>query len=240
MESSNARFTGTESDDDNDNDDDDTSNYHDDDNDDEQFIENHRKMRLSQLEREFSTSQTRPKLFGEVIPINRTDWNHEVNDTSEDGTWVVIHLTAQNSSPASYPLHLDICTLMENEIIPQLANRFPHVKFVSIPSTGAIPNWPEDNLPTLFCYRYGKLQHQLLGLKDLGGACLNVGRVEWRLAQLGVLETQLEHDPEPTAFQASTLDETNNLRMGMSRFGGGMATLTTRRDDDDSDYDDVD
>jgi len=43
MESSNARFTGTESDDDNDNDDDDTSNYHDDDNDDEQFLENHRK-----------------------------------------------------------------------------------------------------------------------------------------------------------------------------------------------------
>lgn len=206
--------------------------------DDEQFLESYRKMRLSQ----FLENKERPKLFGQVIPINRTDWNREVNDASEDGTWVVIHLTAQNSSPASHPLHLDICYLMENDIIPQLAHKFTHVKFVSIPSTSAIPNWPEENLPTIFCYRYGILQHQLLGLKDVGGACINIGRVEWRLAQLGVLHTQLDRDPqpEPTLSNISTLNETINIKNGMSRFGGGMATLATQRDDDESDYDDVD
>jgi len=212
----------------------------DDEKDDRQFLENYRKMRLSQLEGEFPYAKDNPKFFGQVMPINRTDWNCEVNDASEDGTWVVIHLTAQNSSPASHPLHLDICYLMENEIIPELAHKFTEVKFVSIPSTSAIPNWPEHNLPTIFCYRYGKLQHQLLGLKDVGGACLNTGRVEWRLAQLGVIQTQLEHDPKPTLSNASFCNESVNLKSGMSRFGGGMATLATQRGGDESDYDDVD
>jgi hypothetical protein len=46
---------------------------------------------------------------------------------------------------------------------------------------------------TLFCYRFRKLQHQLIGVGSFGGSHVTTDIVEWRLlAKLGVLETDLE------------------------------------------------
>jgi hypothetical protein len=55
------------------------------------------------------------------------------------------------------------------EALVALSAKFPHVKFVKIPSTSAVENWPDRNLPTLFLYHDGELQHQMLTLKSLGG-----------------------------------------------------------------------
>jgi hypothetical protein len=89
-----------------------------------------------------------------------------------------------------------LCDVVE-EYIRELAMKFEEVKFVFIPSTSAIENWPVENLPTLFCYQYGKMQHQLIGVDALGGPGLNCPRLEWRLARLGIVETDLEADPLP-------------------------------------------
>mmetsp|Transcript_280 Transcript_280/g.377 ORF Transcript_280/g.377 Transcript_280/m.377 type:complete len:330 (-) Transcript_280:86-1075(-) len=165
----------------------------DDDDDDDEFLKRHRMKRLNEIQNE---------KYGNVIPIQRNEWNHQVNDASQDGTWVIIHLTSQKSSPNRIVFHKDICLHLENTILPELAMKYPTVKFVSIPSTSAIENWPDHNLPTLFCYKYAKLQCQLVGLEQFGISIIGVGgnmhcveritlqMVESRLCKFGVIDGQ--------------------------------------------------
>lgn len=56
-----------------------------------------------------------------------------------------------------------------NDILLTLAPKFRHVKFLKIRSTLAVPNWPEQNLPTLFVYHEGALATQLLTARTIGG-----------------------------------------------------------------------
>jgi hypothetical protein len=60
------------------------------------------------------------------------------------------------------------CRLM-NEALLVLAPKFRHVKFLKIRSTLAVPNWPDQNLPTLFVYHKGALATQLLTARTIGG-----------------------------------------------------------------------
>ncbi len=197
-----------------------------------------------------------------VIPISRTEWNRQVNEASLK-QWVVILLTSTSSAPNLHPYHLEICHKVEQIIIPHLASKFDEVKWVSIPSKNAIENWPDDNLPTLFCYKRGTLQCQLVGLEEFGVGIVS-GRtnevtedgVEYRLGRMGVLETDIDVDPNIAAARKTRNQGTSrsskgrnmshggNERAGASdygrsRFEGGMATFATN-DEDLSDYDDVD
>ena len=230
----------------------DVDNDDDDDNDEDNFLRRYRNRRLNELKNE---------KYGTVIPIQRNEWNHQVNEASQDGTWVIINLTAQKSSPNDHPMHKEICVLIENDIIPLLAMKYQAVKFVSIPSTSAIENWPENNLPTLFCYRYGKLQHQLVGLGEFGVQSksdgMNCDKVEYRLGQLGIIDTDIVEDDmnfdddrrsqnqvSSAASKRNSTSTTTNpggQRYGRSHFGGVMSQLQTGLDNgDESDYDDVD
>lgn len=173
---------------------------------------------------------------GNVIPIQRNEWNEEVNEASHS-QWVVIVLTSTSSAPNLNPYHRDQCLKMEKEVIPSLAGKFSEVKWISIPSRSAIENWPDDNLPTLFCYRKGKLQCQLVGLGDFGEIVAD--SLEFKLGELGVLESDLEYDPS----RAKRLEKHGSANTcnsyGRSKFNGGMATYATN-DEALSDYDDVD
>ena len=157
------------------------------DDDDDEFIRTYRQQRIKELKKDKNAIK-----YGDVIHISRPDWNREVNEASRSGTWVIVNLTRHTSSLSAR--HDEICDIVE-ETIRELAVKFEQVKFVFISSTSAIENWPAENLPTLFCYRYGKMQHQLIGINALGGSGLNVDRLEWRLARLGIVETELEEDP---------------------------------------------
>ena len=61
----------------------------------------------------------------------------------------------------------------------------------------------------------------------MGGTGVNSGRLEFRLAMLGVLDTDLEEDPKPD-------------RVEIRVENGGVRGVTTTRYDDSDDYDDVD
>jgi hypothetical protein len=207
-------------------------------NDEDEFLKRYREKRLQELKKE---------KFGSVIPIARDEWNHEVNESSEDGTWVVIYLSAQKSSPNLHPMHKDLCNLVGDEMLPILAQKNPATKFVSIPSSSAIENWPEANLPTIFCYRYGKLQSQIVGLKEFGvfGSrdVIRFEYVERALGKLGVIPLQ----DDDNYLDEKDLDGDHSLPMngkeyGKSHFGGMMAKMDTGDciDDDESDYDDID
>lgn len=184
--------------------------------------------------------------FGFVMPITRAEWMKEVNEASAEGRWVIVLLTSQNSSAASH-LQLDLCHLMEDKIIPTLAKKFDSLKFVSIPSKNAIPDWPENQLPTLFFYRYSKLQHQLVGLSEFGRQTLTVESLELKLNLLGVLETDIYKDSTHDYLFCDLNDKSDNFCNGLKgvnyyHFGREMSNNT------DSDcikyekmfYDDVD
>jgi hypothetical protein len=128
-----------------------TSSYGEDD----KAIEEYRAKRLLQMK------------YGTVIPISRTEWNHEVNDASHS-QWVIILLTSTSSAPNLNPYHQDMCLKVERDIVPSLANKFSEVKWISIPSKSAIENWPDDNLPTLFVIKWESCNASLLVSGNLG------------------------------------------------------------------------
>jgi len=190
--------------------------------DEKKFIREYRRMRINDMQ-----TGRKSHGYGDVLPISRPDWNREVNDASRNGLWVVVNLT--RSSISESRTHSEICDKVE-EIMRDLAETFVDVKFVSIPATSAIENWSAENLPTLFCYRYGKMQHQLIGIETMGGTGINRGRLEWRLALLQVLDTDLEEDPRP--------ERTRNHYEVTSQ--GTMSRLAESGGCESDDYDDVD
>jgi len=143
---------------------------------DEEFIRKYREIRINELKSNLVNHKHTTK-YGDVLCITRSDWNREVTEASKDGLWVIVNLT--RSSSCLSDRHDELCDRVQ-EIVVELAERYEHIKFVSIPSNSAIENWPEKNLPTLFCYCFGKLQHQLVGIRT--------DSVEMRLATLGVLD----------------------------------------------------
>lgn len=211
----------------------DTKNLKDDENDDgseaDEEVLQYRTKRLAQLQ------------YGNILPISRTEWTREVNDASYS-QWVVILLTCTSSAPNLNPYHGEICQKVEQDVIPYLAGKFNEVKWVSIPSKGAIENWPDDNLPTLFCYHKGKLQCQLVGLGDFGEK-VTCDSVEYKLGKMGVVESDIEMDPQEERRGKERFGKSiksSKVGYGRSQFQGGMATFATTNDDDLSDYDDVD
>ena len=220
---------------DDDNDDNYSSSESQDENDtDDEFLEKYRQMRLKELRGASHPSH------GRVAYISRSDWTREVNEASGDGQWVVVNLTRGSDSAVISTAHIDACQAVE-DATAELAAKFPDVKFVSITSSSANENWPPQSLPTLFCYKDGKLQRQLIGLDEFGGHGITTGRVEWRLAQLGVVETELEYDPEKSSVEqtCTTAVPSREQHRGHSHFGGMMSTWATRRDSEE-DLSDID
>lgn len=117
---------------------------------DDEFMTRYRKQRLEEL----CAAKPKAALFGDVVSISRSDWNREVNDDSQEH-WVVVCLTSSDTERTG-------CC---EAAVQELARKHSATKFVLIPAHQAIPNWPEDNLPTLFAYRDGRMQHQLVQLK---------------------------------------------------------------------------
>ena len=195
------------------------SEFGDDDDDDELFLERYRRMRLLELKGEAGHRG--------VLHISRSDWTREVNDASRDGTWVVINLTRGSLSHTSHG-NLDTCQAAEGAFT-ELAESgdFPGVKFVCIPATSADERWSADDIPAILCYRYGRLQGQLVGPGEFGGHNVTRERVEWRLEKLGVLKSALTSDV-PIQGEGG-LD-----RRGSTGAAGG------EWDVEDKDYDNVD
>lgn len=197
--------------------------------DDEDYLKDYRSKRLAELKIGDATRMNNSEgkfKFGSVLSISRPDWPKEVNEASMDGQWVVINLTSDSVWESR----------IVEEAVRKLAKKFSDIKFVSIRSTSAIERWPESNLPTIFLYRDGSMQHQLIGLDALGGYGVNEDRIEYRLAKVGVLKTKFQKDPE----RSSNYDKKNSANLS-SRGMAKLATYDNDNDEDDlNDYDNVD
>lgn len=149
---------------------------------DSRALERYREQRLAELREEAS----RPS-FGELLRISRQTWLRDVNEASRS-TAVIVNLVSQAVEDS----------LLASTFLAALAARFPRVKFCEIPSTQAIEGWPDANLPAVFAYRGGEMCHQFVGRDALS---VNRGysdrSFEWRFAEHGLVETDMESPPRP-------------------------------------------
>jgi hypothetical protein len=110
--------------------------------DDDDFFAKYRQERLAQLKQEHSSSTS-----STVEHITRDQWKEMVNDASSD-RWVLVTLTdAPNHQNILQELH-------------QLGRQYTEFTLLTIDATQAIPNWPSERVPSIFCYREGIKQHE--------------------------------------------------------------------------------
>mmetsp|Transcript_24362 Transcript_24362/g.44062 ORF Transcript_24362/g.44062 Transcript_24362/m.44062 type:complete len:309 (-) Transcript_24362:68-994(-) len=215
--------------------------------DDHDFLQRYREQRLEELQNRSNQGR-----FGQVVPISRPDWSREVNDASRDGTWVVVVLRHMGGESESH-LHADRCQLVE-DALDQVAKQCANIKFVSLPSKHAIENWPDSNLPSLFCYCHGTMQHQMIGFSQILGKVpdertgIRARSILQQFHQLGIVTEVFANEDEEEEEERTRILQTNGRdshhRDGEERLSGGdgMAQMATHRRDSDSDddYDEID
>lgn len=121
------------------------------DDEDDEFLQQYRQQRFQEI----SSNKATTGGFCDAIRIDRSEWDEQVNQASQEH-WVVVCLS---SSPCK--------TGCIETAVGSLARECSKVKFVVIEAKHAFDKeWPHELLPSLFLYRYGKMQKQLLSLNE--------------------------------------------------------------------------
>eukprot|EP00744_Colponema_vietnamica_P035954 GILI01062982.1.p1 GENE.GILI01062982.1~~GILI01062982.1.p1 ORF type:complete len:184 (-),score=45.78 GILI01062982.1:29-520(-) len=136
-----------------------------------------RERRLPALRTEPESSR-----FGELREITQDEY---VNEVSRCDDWIVLHL---------YQNELPQCKLV-NLHLQRLAAKFPATKFLRIIATSCIPGYPNANLPTIFVYHKKEIVKQIVTLRQLQGSDTTADDLEWALASLGAVKSDMEEDP---------------------------------------------
>ncbi|KAM6071931.1 LOW QUALITY PROTEIN: phosducin-like protein 2 [Theristicus caerulescens] len=156
--------------------------------DDRKAIEMYRQQRLQ----EWKCLQRMQK-YGELRELCGKQYVKEVTNAPED-VWVVIHL-CRSSIP--------MCLLV-NGHLSLLARKFPEVKFLKAIVNSCIQNYYEI-LPTILVYKTGEVKGRFIGAAECGGIYLKVEELEWTLAEVGAIETDLEENPKKDIMNMVTL-----------------------------------
>ncbi|KAJ6751478.1 hypothetical protein OIU85_001958 [Salix viminalis] len=127
--------------------------------DDDRFLQEYRKKRLTEMR-----EATMIVRFGSVVPISGSDFVREVSQAGPD-VWVVVILYKDG--------YAECGVLMK--CLEELAVKYPGTKFVKIVSTDCIPNYPDQNLPTLLVYNNGAVKANYVGLRSFGRRCTPEG-----------------------------------------------------------------
>jgi len=147
---------------------------------DERVLQAFRQKRMAEMQ-----EKTKKGVFGDVREISAEDYKQQVN-CAGDGVWVVLHL---------YKSGIPLCSLV-NQFLVQLSAKYPQIKFLKSVSTVCIPNFPDRNLPAIFCYYEGDLKTQLVGPLAFGGLSLTQADLEYKLHKGGV-PTEVKDNPRP-------------------------------------------
>ncbi|AMD18561.1 HBL341Wp [Eremothecium sinecaudum] len=200
------------------------------DDEDEEFLEFYKQKRMAELQKLHQKSR-----FGQVFHITKPEYNEEITQCSMgkaegEGVYVFAHL----SSEAKLQSRL-LSALMQ-----QAASKFPDVKFVDIPATRAIENYPEDNTPTLLVYYKGDVVKNLVTLLELGGNNTTLLDLEKLMVRVGAVNDKDERllinqdDEESREQRRLKYSNKKGIRSGISdRFNVGVGD---DYDDDDDAY----
>ncbi|XP_016063263.1 PREDICTED: phosducin-like protein 2 [Miniopterus natalensis] len=143
-------------------------------------IETYREKRLQ----EWKALKKKQK-FGELREISGNQYVNEVTNADKD-VWVIIHL---------YRSSIPMCLLV-NQHLSLLARKFPETKFVKAIVNSCIQHYHDNCLPTIFVYKNGQIEGKFIGIIECGGINLKLEELEWKLAEVGAIQTDLEENPK--------------------------------------------
>ncbi|XP_015452977.1 phosducin-like protein 2 [Pteropus alecto] len=143
-------------------------------------IETYREKRLQ----EWKALKKKQK-FGELREISGNQYVNEVTNADKD-VWVIIHL---------YRSSIPTCLLV-NQHLSLLARKFPETKFVKAIVNSCIQHYHDNCLPTIFVYKNGQIEGKFIGIIECGGINLKLEELEWKLAEVGAIQTDLEENPK--------------------------------------------
>ncbi|KFR07868.1 Phosducin-like 2, partial [Nipponia nippon] len=142
------------------------------------------EMYMQQCLQEWKCLQ-RIQKYGELREICGEQYVKEVTNAPED-VWVIIHL---------YRSSIPMCLLV-NEHLSLRARKFPEVKFLKAIVNSCIQNYYDRYLRTILVYKTGEIKGGFIGAAECGGIYLKVEELEWKLAEVGAIETDLEENPQ--------------------------------------------
>ncbi|XP_073747806.1 phosducin-like protein 2 isoform X1 [Callorhinus ursinus] len=143
-------------------------------------IEIYREKRLQ----EWKALRKKQK-FGELREISGNQYVNEVTNAEKDVS-VIIHL---------YRSSIPMCLLV-NQHLSLLARKFPETKFVKAIVNSCIQHYHDNCLPTIFVYKNGQIEGKFIGIIECGGINLKLEELEWKLAEVGAIQTDLEENPK--------------------------------------------
>lgn len=140
---------------------------------DDAFMAKYREQRISEFK-----DKEKQKVHGDVLEIQRDQWTREINAASHL-SWVFVHL---------YEDRVTDCVVL-NRVLHSIAKKHAQIKFVKIRAKTAVPDWPDNKLPTAYIYKGGEMRTQLVGSRELasGPPPFTSLSVERKLVELGVL-----------------------------------------------------
>ncbi|XP_051474253.1 phosducin-like protein 2 [Apus apus] len=146
---------------------------------------------------EWEYHQRRQK-YGELREICGEQYVQEVTNAPED-VWVIIHL---------YRSSIPMCLLV-NEYLSLLARKFPEVKFLKAIVNSCIQNYHDRCLPTILVYKTDEIKGRFIGVAECGGIHLQVEELEWKLMEVGAIETNLGDNSKKYTIDMMTLSVQN-------------------------------
>lgn len=142
------------------------------DDEDEEFLQSYKQKRMEQISKLNEKSK-----FGRVFPVTKPEYKAEITDESNN-CFVFVHLTLQSS----------LQSRLLSSLMLQLAPKFKEIKFVEIPGSRAIENYPDSNCPTIIIYHDTNVVKQLVTLTQLGGNSTTLADLEALLTSCGAVE----------------------------------------------------
>nr|XP_004665446.1 phosducin-like protein 2 [Jaculus jaculus] len=143
-------------------------------------LETYREKRLQEWK-----ALIKKQKFGELREISGNQYVNEVTNAEKD-LWVIIHL---------YRTSIPMCLLV-NQHLSLLARKFPETKFVKAIVNSCIQHYHDNCLPTIFVYKNGQIEGQFIGVIECGGINLKLEELEWKLSEVGAIQTDLEENPK--------------------------------------------
>lgn len=172
---------------------------------DSRFLDEYRKKRIDEMK-----ALAAKEKFGSVLPLIRADFVREVSDGSKDDQWVVVHL---------HQSYVETSNLL-GALLDRLAPKHKATKFMRIRADQCIDSFPDKNVPALIIYHDGEIAKQVIGAGAYG-ADFDEKCVEWVLADIGAVNTELEEDPRK--------------KMSVTRPGGRGLTADSDAEEDSED-----
>ncbi len=150
-------------------------------------LEAMRAKRLQELRAQTQAlSNMKLSLVKEIEPLA---FEEEAKEASK--RMVVVMLLYLDSSLA--------CQMML-KILETLAKQFPATKFIKMKASSHIRNFPPEHSPTIIVYREGVPLKQFVTLAAFHGAKTTASDVEWALARIGAVKSELTEDPRESAM----------------------------------------